>query len=230
MNMTMDILRTSRVFSYLGQQFLMGNVDVLKYFYGHIWRESPPLIRTISQLQDCLTSVEIESDTYGTYNKEFLYYWGMICLGEQSSLIIRNLSTANTCFQKVKASIPQAEARLAYIGLLQSTDPTKDDRNVARIDTLRRWACKQDMFSMIVLAKISLYRFLEEGHLDDSELPHQAIRLLELPCSLGHPVAIRLWNQIFTLTGNPDGLISEVRINEGSLYDLKTPANIQIGP
>lgn len=154
----------------------------------------------------------------------------MICLGEQSPLIIRNLSTANTCFQKIKASIPQAEARLAYIGLLQSTDPAKDEENISRLDVLRRWACKQDLFSTIALAKISFYRFLEEEHIDDSELPHQAIRLLELPCFLGHPVAIRLWNQILSFTGNPGGLISEARINASSLYDLKTPANIQIGP
>lgn len=220
-----DIIRTGTVCSHLGQQVIAGNAEVIRYIYGHIWGESPPLIRLISQLQDCITARVIEGDTEGIYSDDFLYYWAMINLGEQSPLICKNLAIARACFRKIKKTFPLVVARLAYIELQMSTEPAMDEQNVDRLDVLRQWASKQDLFSMIALAKICFCRFLEEQNDEVNticlELPHQAIHLLQAPCDKGHPVAIRLWNDIFTYTENFGGMIDESRINSYYLYDIK---------
>lgn len=236
-----DIEKTSCVFSYLGWQFLQGNVDVVKFLYGNIWGESPPLIRTIDELQECLTAVEVERDRDGLYNTEFLYYWAMTCIGEQSPLIFKNLGIAETCLKKIQRSIPLTEARLAYIELLKSTDPARAAHNVARLDVLRRWANKQDLFSRIVLAKIAFYSFLmekQENSADNQnlvipELPIKVVQLLEQPLQMGHPVAIRFWNDMLACIDAPEVLnqrIDQSRICSSVLYDFKTPANMQIRP
>lgn len=223
-----DVSRTSLAFSYLGWKFLQGNTEVAKFLYSNTWAESPPLIRTIRELQGHLTAVEVVNDYNGVYSIEFLYYWGMTCIGEQSPLINKELETARTCFSKIKSSVPQAEARLAYIELLKSTAPAKSERNVARLEVLRRWAYQQDLFSRIVLAKISFYSFLCEEHLDSSELPVKTLRLLELPIQKGHPVAIRFWNDAHSYLGNPGVTLNTSRIHSDILCDFKSPTNVQI--
>lgn len=140
-----DLSRDSLVFSYLGQQLLQGDIEVAKFLYGNTWTELPPLIRTISELQGHLTASEVTNDHTRFYSIEFLYYWGMTCLGEQSPLVTKDLGTAETCFQKIKSSVPLAEARLAYIELLRSTEPAKNASNAARLEVLRRWANRQDL-------------------------------------------------------------------------------------
>lgn len=223
--MIKDVMRLSNILSYVGWRIINGNTEAIRYLYGMIWKESPPLIRLISQLQDCITSVEIENDSDGVYSDEFLYYWGMINLGDQSSLIAKNLYVAETCFQKIKKTFPLAEARLAYIGMMLSEEPAIDHQNVTRLDVLRRWANKQDLFSMIVLARICFFRFLDEQddeeHIGCLELPQKAITLLQVPCYKGNPVAIRLWNDIHSYTGNFSRMINESRINPYCLYDIK---------
>ena len=96
----MNNIEISILLSYLGFLFLNGNLDSIKYLYRNIWTESPPLIKTISELQGCLTSMEIESAQSKLYSAEFLYYWAMICIGEQSPLIFKDLGTAETCLKK----------------------------------------------------------------------------------------------------------------------------------
>lgn len=220
-----NIIRESKILSYVGRLVIDGNTEVLRHLYGAIWKENPYLIRLINQLQDNISAVEIENDSDGKYSEDFLYYWGMTNLGEQSSLIVKNLSIAETCFQKIKQTYPLAEARLAYIELLLSTEPCKDSQNVFRLDVLRKWANKQDYFSMIVLAKICFNRFLEEQEDDESmeclKLPLKVTHLLEVPCYFGHPVAMRLWNDIINYTGNFNATIDESRINPYYLYDIK---------
>lgn len=225
-----NIAQASSAYSYLGRLFLNGSVEAAKFFYGNIWAESPPLIRTISELQGCLTSTQIVNNTNGLYSAEFLYYWGMTCLGEQSSLIIKELGIAEACFRAIKDTVPQAEARLAYIKLLQSTEPAKSQENVCRLDVLRQWANRQDLFSRIGLAKISFYSFLCEEQMEISGLPIQTMRLLEVPCQKGHPVAVRFWNDICTCAGSPERAIDSSRVDASTLYDFKTSANMQIRP
>lgn len=193
----------------------------------------------IGLLQDCITSVEIEADCGAIYNHEFLYYWGMTCLGEQSTLVYKNIDIARNCFKKIKGIVPNAEARLAYIGLLGSDEPTKSEDNVKRIDTLRRWARKQDLFSRIVLARIVFDQFLKELEENDSEVSHgnisvqeemgvelplRAIQLLKLPCNLGHPVAVKFWNEAVEYIGSPSALkwkLDDACINAATLCDYK---------
>lgn len=227
-----DLLFISIVYSYLGQMVLSGDVEALKYLYGNAWQESPPLIRTISQLQCCLTAVEIENDTTNVYNDEFLYYWGMICIGEISQLIFKDLGTAEICFKKSKKAAPQAEARLAFIGLHKSDEFNKSDSNIKRLEILRTYANKRDFFSSIVLAKIIYYQFLDEQGSDTTELPTKALRLLASPCQYGHPVAIKLYNSMrenMTQENAPDiscGKISNLHACTSILYDFPNPMQI----
>lgn len=141
-----DIAKNSVVYSYLGKHSFDGNPEAVKFLYGNTWKESPPLIRTICELQECLTSKKI-NDSNGLYSTEFLYYWGMTCLGEQSPLITKELGVAKTCLHAVKDIVPHAEARLAYIKLLQSTDSARSEDNVHALAILRKWSSRQDLFS-----------------------------------------------------------------------------------
>ncbi len=229
----------SNLCSHLGRLAVCGDTEAVKILYGTVWMEHPALVRTISQLQDCLTSVEIEKYTDETYCPEFLYYWGMICLGEQSPLITKELETAEACFHKIEKHVSVVKARLAYIDLLQSDEPAKTDRNIARIEILRKCgAYQRDLFSSIVLSKIAFYRFLEktqENSADSmdfmvSELPIRAVRLLEPSIKKGHPVAIRFWNDMLTCIDVPEAMsrrIDKSRICPSILYDFKLDTNVQ---
>lgn len=226
-----NISRISEECSCLGKKVLAGDSEAARELYGSGWKENRALIKTCSYLQDNITAVEIENDDTGIYNDEFMYYWGMTCLGEQSNLIIKDLGTAEICFNKIKKIIPKVEARLAYIQLLKSTVPAKNDINVAKLDVLRKWAGKQDLFSRIILSKICFYEFLHEYHMDYSALPIRVLRLLDLPCQMGHPVAIRFCKEVLAYTGIPaamDMWLDEANINSDVLYDYETPANMQI--
>lgn len=215
----------SATYSYLGSRCILGNVEAVTYLYGNAWKESPALIRTIEQLQYCLTSAEIDEDTDGIYNSEFLYYWGMICMGEVSPLIVKDLGTARTCFNKIKKIVPKVRARLAYIALRLSEEPAKSDSNVERLGELRQWASRHDMFSLIALSKISFFQYLQEYQeceTDIPELPIQALRLIGPPYQKGHPVAVKFHNDIYTHIGINEAMltgISESRINADVLYD-----------
>ena len=104
----MNNILISFMFSYLGYLSLSGNIDPIKYLYRNIWTERPPLIRTVSELQGRLTSTEIESAQGKLYSAEFLYYWAMICIGEQSPLIFKDLGTAETCLKMIQHTVPIA--------------------------------------------------------------------------------------------------------------------------
>ena len=216
--------------SYLGYLFLNGNIESIKYLYRNIWTESPPLIKTISELQGWLTSIEIESVPGRLYSAEFLYYWAMICIGEQSPLIFKNLGTAETCRKIIQDTVPIAKARIAYIELLRSNEPARSNANVARLDILRGWANKHDLFSRIVLAKITFYSYLEEAETDVHALPLKVRQLIERPCQERHPVATRFWNDVCSFIGVPGAMLDASHINADVLYDFKTSANMQIGP
>lgn len=231
------IYNISILCSYIGYQALKGDVEAVKFLYSTIWREHPAFLKTNDQLQNEITSIEITNDTGDIYDVEFLYYWGMICLGEQSPIVVKNLGTAETCFQKIEEVVPQVKARLAYINLLKSTEPAKYECNIHRLEILRQCANRQrDLFSMIVLAKICFYNFLEEQQENNPDvplitLPTRALWLLELPCQQGHPVAIRFWNEMLTCIGTPEAVdmrLSENRIRAEVLLDFKTSANMQI--
>lgn len=221
----------SIMLSYLGHLFLSGNIDSIKYLYRNIWTESPPLLKTISELQGCLTSIEIESAQGRLYSAEFLYYWAMICIGEQSPLIFKDLGTAKACLESIQHIVPMTQARLAYIELLQSTESARSSENVARMDVLRQWANKRDLFSRIVLAKIIFYSFLQEAkeaEADVHTMPLKVRQLLEFPCQQGHPVAIRFWNDVCSFIGAPRAMLDVSHVNADVLFDFKTSANMQI--
>lgn len=226
-----EVMRESQKYSYWGHRILSGDVVVLKNLYGRIWEELPVLIRMLSQLQISLTSVEIENDKEGVYSPEFLYYWGMLCIGEQSRLIPKDLETAESCFEKICRMVSKAEARLAYVELLKSDEPAKGARNVERIDTLRRWAGRGDIFSSIVLAKIIFYQYLVDYNDNILELPTRVLRLLDYPCQKGHPVAIRFYNAVMECIGTPEAMerIEESNIWPDCLWDFEMDANMQIG-
>lgn len=226
-----NVSQISAMCSYLGHKLLVGDVDAVKFIYGHIWEEDPALIKTISLLQENLTAVEIENDTNGIYCNEFLYYWAMLCIGEQSNLIVKDLGAAEICLKKISKTVPKAKARLAFIELLKSNAPAKNEINVGRINVLLNWAGKQDLFSRIILSRICFYQFLNEGQIGNSELPIRVLRLLELPCQKGHPVAIRFYNEVLACTGISAAMeiwIDETNISADILWDYETSANIQI--
>lgn len=214
------IEKNSIAYSYLGRRVLDRDVEAARFLYGNIWEESPPLIRTISDLQECLTIEAINENT-DSYSSEFLYYWGMTCLGEQSPLIAKELKIAKACFHAIKDAVPHAEARLAYIELLQSTEPARSDSNVRKLAILRKWASKMDLFSRIILAKISFYSFLCEEQTENSGPPIKTLKLLELPLQMGHPVAIRFLNDIYACMEKSDGILDKQNINAFTLYDFK---------
>lgn len=219
--------------SYLGMRILSGDTEAVKGLYGHIWMKNPALLKTATMLQERLTAYELENDKNGAYCKEFLYYWGMLCIGEQSNLTFKDLGAAKSCFGRIKNVVPKVEARIAYIQLLESDEPIKSDNNVERLDMLRRWASWQDMFSRIVLAKILFYQYLNDEQPDGSELPIRVVRLLKEPCQIGHPVAVRLWNKILDCTESSafkEMRIGEANIDKFSLFDYEMCANIQIRP
>lgn len=226
------IMEESQKYSYWGYRILCGDVVVLRNLYGRIWKEVPVLFKTISQIQILLTAVEVENDTYEVYSPEFLYYWGMLCTGEQSRLIPKDLGTAECCFEKISKKVPKAEARLAYIELLKSNEPAKSELNVERLDVLRRWAGQGDIFSSIVLAKIVFYQFLCECQGDFMEPPIMVLRLLDYPCQKGHPVAIRFYNSVMECIGTPEAMemrMDEYNILPGCLWDFEMSANMRIG-
>lgn len=222
-----DIPSVSRLCSFVGRKVLSGNVEAVKGLYGSVWKESIPLIKTITLLQENITAVEIERNEENKYCTEYLYYWGMLCLGEQSTLIVKDLGTARACFEKIAGIIPGTDARLAYIELLRSQEPTKSDNNLERINVLREWAGKGDLFSRIVLAKIIFSHFLDNRADESSKFPIRILRLLELPCQKGHPVAIRFWNEaldyVNTVTCSVAGLrIEKAKIEASTLYDFES--------
>ena len=227
----MNNIEISIMLSYLGFLFLNGNIDSIKYLYRNIWTENLPLIKTISELQGCLTSMEIESAQGRLYSAEFLYYWAMICIGEQSPLIFKDLGTAGTCLKMIQHTIPIAKARLAYIELLRSNKPARSSDNVARLEVLRIWANRRDLFFRIVLAKIVFYSYLQEAETagtDVRAIPIRVRQLLELPCQQGHPVAIRFWNDVCSFIGAPGATLNASHVNPDVLYDYKASANMQI--
>jgi hypothetical protein len=185
------------VYSYLGKKCLSGDVEALKFLYSNAWEENPALIQTICELQFRLTSVDFNKNTSYFYSDEFLYYWGMVCLGEVSGLIPRDFNTAVYCFKRIKTAIPKAEARVAYIYLRKTKEPAKSEKNTRKIETLRRWAKMGDLFSRITLSRIAFFKFLEEQE-DDPNPPILAVRLLGIPCQKGHPVALKFCEK----TGN----------------------------
>lgn len=224
-----NIREISRMYSFFGRSILEGNVSFLKQLYGALWKEEPVVIKVMNQLQNLLTWTEIENDSQRIFSNDFLYYWGMTCIGEQSNLILKDLPTAEICFRKIIDEVPKAEARLAYIELLKSDDPARNELNVKRIDTLRRWAGMQDLFSNIVLAKIVFYQSLCESQAENTEeiesleLPVRMLALLDSPCQKGHPVAIRFYNTVMESIGTQKTVgmkIDECFIDRYSLYDI----------
>lgn len=230
------IERTSALCRELGYRIIHGDTDALKELYSSTCTEHPAIIKTVNMLQGYLTSVEITDDTQNIYDTEFLYYWGMLCLGEQSPLVEKNLETAKTCFQKIRSPVPQVEARLAYIDLLLSDEPLKSEHHIHWLDILRQYANKQrDLFSMIVLAKICFQGYLNtcwENGSDPIEagLPLKVANLLAWPCQMCHPVAIRFWNDMCSHLCHPESMWSSDCLNLSVLYDFKTSANMQIRP
>lgn len=190
-------LQIGLLYSYLGHRCIhMGDVAAMKFLYGNICFEQPPLIETISRMQYCITPEVIYYDTEGKYSSEFLYYWGMTCVGELSSLIIKDFDIATTCFNKILVDIPKAESRIAYIKLLQSDEPYKYESNTRNIGVLTKWAGKTEIFSMITLAKISHYDFLIKDPDNDAITSTIASQLLDYSCGAGHPVAIKFYDSI----------------------------------
>ena len=229
----MNNILIGSMLSYLGYLFLNGNIESIKYLYRNIWTESPPLIKTISELQGWLTSIEIESVPGRLYSAEFLYYWAMICIGEQSPLIFKDLGTAETCLKMIQHTVPIAKPRLAYIELLQSNEHARSSANIDRLEVLRIWANKRDLFSRIALAKIVFYSYLQEAEAAETEvyaMPLRVRQLLELPCQQGHPVAIRFWNDMCSFIEVPGAMLNASHVNADVLYDFKTSANMQIRP
>lgn len=224
MNELMDRERLELLYSMLGHKILSGDENALEYLYARAWRESPALLRIISLLQQNLTASDIVKAENGRYSTEFYYYWGMLNLGEQSSLISKDTDITQNCFNKIRSVVPQVGARLAYIGLLNSDEPANSDENVRRIDRLRQCAGRQDFFSQIIIAKIIFYHFLDEQENDViSELPLKVWQYLERPCHLGHPVAIRFWNELLTYIGTPEAMnwrLGDIQIREDLLYDF----------
>jgi hypothetical protein len=199
----------SDMYSYLGKKCLSGDVEALKYLYRNAWEENPVLIQTICELQFRLTSVDFIENT-SVFSDEFLYYWGMVCLGEVSGLIPRDFKTAVYCFKKIKTAIPKANARLAYIYLCKTKEPAKSEKNIRRIETLRRWVKMGDLFSRIILSRIVFYKFLKEMKEDDPNPPILAVRVLGIPCQKGHPVALKFCEK----TGNHLASIGNSNTND----------------
>lgn len=210
------------MYSMLGYKIYSGDVKALKYLYGNVWRESPPNLRIISLLQQNITAGDIlKAEKYST---EFYYYWGMLNLGEQSRLVFKDIDIAENCFNKIRSNVPCVDARLAYIGLLNSTELAHSEENVERIDKLRQCAGRQDIFSQIAIARIVFYQFIDECEKDEEvlELPLKVWQYLERPCFLGHPVAILLWNEMLTYIGTSRVLKQRqkiIRPNVDILYD-----------
>lgn len=230
MHNTAYLHQTSGAYSYLGFKALNGNVEALKFLYANIQEESPPLIRTVWQLQECLTAVEIENDTARIYNDEFLYYRGMICLGELSRLIQKDLGTAESCFEKIQNKVPHAVARLAYIKLLRSSEPATSENNIRWLDILRKWAACRDLFSSIIMSKILFYQFLceSEKQADDyMGIPNRVLNLLQLPLQKGHPAAVRLYGEMQDMVSNSiiiERQADEPYIDIKVLYDFEGPS------
>ena len=223
MNELMDREQLELLYSMLGHKILSGDEDALEYLYVSAWRESPALLRIISLLQQNLTASDIAKAEDGRYSTKFYYYWGMLNLGEQSSLIFKDTDIAQNCFDKIRKVVPQVDARLAYLGLLNSDEPANSDENIRRIDRLRQCAGRQDFFSQIIIAKIIFYHFIDEQKNDViSELPLKVWQYLERPCYLGHPVAIRFWNELLAYIGTPVAMnrrLRNVQIRADLLYD-----------
>jgi hypothetical protein len=206
----------SVLYSYLGQRCLLGDVEAVKFLYINAWEERSALIRTIIELQLHLTAVEIGNDTRGIYSDEFLYYWGMICLGKVSPFIPEKFATAAFCFKRIKTDFPKAKARLAFIGLLKSKEPFKSLKNLRRIDTLRNWVKKGDSFSRIALSVIMFSRFLMEKQKDYLEPVSIALSQLIPICQKGHPVALRLYIAMLDcLSSTGDSDAGDMRIGSG---------------
>ena len=222
-----DFQKLSLAYSFIGHKCESeGDVSSIKFLYTGIPFERSPHIKAVSLLQERLTDVEISKDIENRYSKEFLYCYGMLNIGEESRLIVKNLDTARFCLKKVSGEIPKVEARLAYIDLLLSTEIHKSEATVRRIGILRKWAGQGDLFSRIVLAKIIFESFLSEDVNGISCLPLQAIKMLEDPCKKGHPVAINFYNSMISyisdgeLYGGYSRNMDESDFNTDILYDL----------
>jgi len=222
----------SILYSYLGCLVEGGSVDALKFLYCNLWRESPPLIRTVNQLLSALTGSEIEAAPPGRYSDEFLYYWGMTCLGHLSNLTAKKLATAEICFEKISSRHPLAKARLAYLELLETDEPAKSESNVKRIDVLRKWASKGDLFSCTACSKIVFSQYLSglDEPEEDPKLPTAALTILQSPLQYGHPTAVRFYRDLLVYTGRmpfEEETDDSFQICEDVLLDFAGPEELQ---
>lgn len=213
-------------YSILGFRIFSGDVYALRYLYGQVWKEMPVVLKIISLLQQNITANDIIKAADGKYSTEFYYYWGMLNLGEQSRLVFKDTNISENCFNKIKTKKLLVDARLAYVELLKSNEPVGSEENIERIDRLRQCAGRQDLFSQIAIARIVFYQFINECEKDEinSELPLKIWQYLERPCHLGHPVAMRFWNEIMTYLGTPMAMnrrMEMTRANSDILYDYK---------
>jgi len=221
-----NIPQISAAYSCLGSRCISGDVNALKFLYANLCKEHPALIATVTQLQYCMTSAELENADPNIFSSEFLYYLGMTDIGEQTRLIQKDLGTAEFCFEQIKNEVPKAKARLAYIDLLLSKEPHKSDNNAQKVDLLRQWAGKNDMFSKVALSKIIFEHYLLERQDDDLERPTTLLRLLEFPCHRGHPVAVKFYNEVIDymvalgVAVSPEWRLDNSIINAEVLYDF----------
>ena len=126
------------------------------------------------------------------FNSEYLYYLGMVFLGEISVYIDPNLNLAKECFKLAKLKIPKAEARLAYLELKEA-ELLYSNIVYENMIILQNWASR-DLFSSVILAKIKLFEHLKSDEL--TTLPPNVLYFLTLPLKAGHPLAIQLFEEI----------------------------------
>jgi len=126
------------------------------------------------------------------FNSEYLYYLGMVFLGEISVYIAPNLNLAKECFKLAKLKIPKAEARLAYLELKEA-ELLYSNIVYENMIILQNWASR-DLFSSVILAKIKLFEHLKSDEL--TTLPPNVLYFLTPPLKAGHPLAIQLFEEI----------------------------------
>lgn len=144
----------------------------------------------------------------------------MICLGETSRLVVKDLETSTVCFEKIIKSVPKVEARLAFIELLTTTEENKSIVNSRRLAILQKWAGHGDIFSMIVLSKIVYDSYLSDKPSEDIALPTLVLNLLDKPCKLRHPVAVRFYLEMKDNMNGIDAPYGSGRKLSNSIIDI----------
>ena len=169
-----------------------GDAEAMKYLYKSIYSKN-------FIAMNCVKSIGINTDknikSLNNFDCEYLYYLGMALI---SPIYIRHdvrLKVSRKCFDLIKSKVPKAEARIAYINLVELPEPEQNAQvEFGYRNILQDWRERDDLFSFTVLARIKNYDCIESAK--EFILSPETMTVLARPLTEGYPPAIMFYDEL----------------------------------